>query len=74
MRAQIKLLLEDNNSSEGLFDGSLFDLVLMLHEMGLDSTDNKSAIYMATAALLKADGNIETAKAVFSEIEKMNLE
>lgn len=73
MKAQIKLLLEDNNLFEGIFEGSPFDLALMLHEMGLVSTQNKSAIYMAAAALLKDDDNTETAKRVWSEIEKINL-
>lgn len=72
MKAQINLFLKDDNSFRAIFDGSPIDFGIMLHKMGSESIENKSAIYIAASALLKAQGEIEMAKKIWGMIEKMN--
>ncbi len=74
MKAQINLLLKDDNSYKGIFDGTPIDFGMMLHKMGSHSIENKSAIYIAVAALLKDDGDTEMAKAIWEKVYKMNPE
>jgi hypothetical protein len=74
MKAQINLFLKDDNSYKGIFDGTPIDFAMMLHKMGRHSVENKSAIYIATAALLKDDGDSEMVKAIWAKIEEMNPE
>jgi len=74
MKAQINLFLKDDNSFKGIFDGTPIDFGMMLHKMGSQSIENKSAIYIAAAALLKEDGDAEMAKAIWAKIKKMNPE
>lgn len=74
MKAQINLFLKDDNSYKGIFDGTPIDFGMMLHKMGAHSIENKSAIYIAAAALLKDDDDTEMAKAIWAKIEQMNPE
>lgn len=72
MKAQINLFLKNNNSFTGIFDGTPVDLGMMLHKMGSQSVENKSAIYVAASALLKEQGEVEMAKKIWEMIEEMN--
>lgn len=72
MKAQINLFLKDDNSFKGIFDGTPIDFGMMLRKIGAHSTENKSAIYIAAAALLKDEGDVETATTIWSKVEKMN--
>ena len=74
MKAQINLFLKDDNSYNGIFEGTPIDFGMMLHKMGSHSIENKSAIFIAAAALLKDDGDTEIAKLIWSKIEKMSHE
>lgn len=74
MLAQINLFLKDDNSFKGIFDGTPIQFGMMLQKMGSHSIENKSAIYIAAAALLKEDGEPEMAKVIWTMIEKMNPE
>ena len=74
MKAQINLFLKDDNSYKGIFDGTPIDFGMMLHKMGQHSIENKSAIYIAAAALLKDEGDTEMAKAIWTKIEETNPE
>ncbi len=72
MKAQINLFLKDDNTFNGIFDGTPIDFGMMLHKMGCQSVQNKSAIYIATVALLKDQGEVEMAKKIWGMIEEMN--
>lgn len=72
MKAQINLFLKNDNSFTGIFDGTPIDFGMMLHKMGGQSVENKSAIYIAASALLKEQGEVEMAKKIWGMIEEMN--
>lgn len=74
MKAQIHLFLKNDGSFNAIFDGTPIAFGMMLQKMGQHSVENKSAIYIAAAALLKEDGDPEMAKAIWAKIEEMNPE
>ena len=71
MKSQIHLFLKDDNSFKGIFDGTPIDFGMMLHKMGSQSVENKSAIFIAAAALLKDEGDTETSKKIWANVEAM---
>lgn len=74
MKAQINLFLKDDNSFKGIFDGTPIDFGMMLHKMGAHSIENKAAIYIAAAALLQEEGDLEMAKSIWAKIKDMSPE
>ena len=74
MKSQMHLFLRDDNSFKGIFDGTPIDFGMMLHRAGSQSAENKSAVYIAAAALLKDEGDKETAEKIWGKIKAMNAE
>ena len=74
MKSQIHLFLKDDESFRAIYDGTPIDFGMMLHKMGCESVQNKSAIFIAAAALLKDEGEVEMVKRLWKKIEEMNLD
>lgn len=51
MKVQVNLFLKEDNSFNGIYDGTPVDIAAMFHKIATDSNEMKSALLIATSAV-----------------------